>query len=554
MWLVASQTVGIVGRIFDAEKRKQISGVVGSYEVTRQSIEFDTRQALFILALISLSLAVVNLFPFLPLDGGHIFWSLVEAARQAGLPSGSWSARRWSASCSSSCCSSRSASPTTSAGLTGGDPISADPALRQRGFPVLASPAEERWKRRPRRCSGLRAAVLAGAHAQNLAVAFGRTRRAARRRPAIVMGEGDDYASPGTSCADQGGRVAGGLRSLGLGKGDTVALMLNNRPEFMPIDLAAVSLGAVPFSIYQTSSPEQIQYVVADAGAKIAIVESAYLDVFNQARAELPALEHLIVIDGEAGVDPAELEQLEPGFDPSGAHRRRRARRPADPDLHLRHHRAAEGRPAHPPQPDDADRRRRGHRRLPRARRQGDLLAARRAHRRARRPLLPARGPRPDGDDLPRPAQDHRVPAEGAADLVLRGAADLGEAEGRAGGEARQAPGRAASRGREGARGGDSEGAPRAGRRGGPRGACGGGREGRRGAVRGFARRPRPRRGGRRQRRAAPTPVEVLEFFHAIGIPIGELWGMSETCGARLSIRPRRSSSGPSARRCPGSR
>ena len=30
---------------------------------------------------------------------------------------------------------------------------------------------------------------------------------------------------------------------------------------------------------------------------------------------------------------------------------------------------------------------------------------------------------------------------------------------------------------------------------------------------------------------AAPTPLEVLEFFHAIGIPIGELWGMSETCG-----------------------
>jgi regulator of sigma E protease len=81
MWEVTSQTVGIVGRIFDAEQRKQISGVVGSYEVTRQSIEFDTRQALFVLALISLSLAVINMFPFLPLDGGHIFWSLVEKVR-----------------------------------------------------------------------------------------------------------------------------------------------------------------------------------------------------------------------------------------------------------------------------------------------------------------------------------------------------------------------------------------------------------------------------------------------------------------------------------------
>ena len=81
MWEVTSQTVSIVGRIFDAEQRKQISGVVGSYEVTRQSIEFDTRQALFVLALISLSLAVINLFPFLPLDGGHIFWAVVEKVR-----------------------------------------------------------------------------------------------------------------------------------------------------------------------------------------------------------------------------------------------------------------------------------------------------------------------------------------------------------------------------------------------------------------------------------------------------------------------------------------
>jgi regulator of sigma E protease len=81
MWDVTSRTVSIVGRIFDAEQREQLSGVVGSYEVTRQSIEFGAREALFILALISLSLAVINLFPFLPLDGGHIFWSLVEKIR-----------------------------------------------------------------------------------------------------------------------------------------------------------------------------------------------------------------------------------------------------------------------------------------------------------------------------------------------------------------------------------------------------------------------------------------------------------------------------------------
>jgi regulator of sigma E protease len=86
MWEVTSRTVSIFGRIFDAEQRKEISGVVGSYEVTRQSFEFDTKQALYVLALISLSLAVINLFPFLPLDGGHIFWSIVEKVRGKAVP------------------------------------------------------------------------------------------------------------------------------------------------------------------------------------------------------------------------------------------------------------------------------------------------------------------------------------------------------------------------------------------------------------------------------------------------------------------------------------
>jgi regulator of sigma E protease len=86
MWTVTSQTVSVIARIFDPEQREEISGVVGSYEVTRQAIEFDARQALTLIAVISLSLAVINLFPFLPLDGGHIFWSLVEKVRGRPVP------------------------------------------------------------------------------------------------------------------------------------------------------------------------------------------------------------------------------------------------------------------------------------------------------------------------------------------------------------------------------------------------------------------------------------------------------------------------------------
>jgi regulator of sigma E protease len=82
MWDVTSSTVSAITKIFyDPQARKQVSGAVGAYETTRRSFQFSATEAFFILGLISLSLAVVNLFPFLPLDGGHIFWALAEKLR-----------------------------------------------------------------------------------------------------------------------------------------------------------------------------------------------------------------------------------------------------------------------------------------------------------------------------------------------------------------------------------------------------------------------------------------------------------------------------------------
>jgi regulator of sigma E protease len=82
MWQATSLTVSRLSKLFYSEQaRKQVSGVVGSYEVTRQAFGIDLDRALSILGLISLSLAIVNLFPFLPLDGGHIFWALAEKVR-----------------------------------------------------------------------------------------------------------------------------------------------------------------------------------------------------------------------------------------------------------------------------------------------------------------------------------------------------------------------------------------------------------------------------------------------------------------------------------------
>src|SRR5215211_6706050 len=117
---------------------------------------------------------------------------------------------------------------------------------------------------------------------------------------------------------EYGGRVralAAGLASLGVARGDTVALMLTNRPEFHLADAAVMHLGATPFSVYNTYSPEQIDFLVRDAGAMVAVTEQAFLDRLRA----VDAIEHLIVVDGEAPDGAITLDELadrgEEGFD-----------------------------------------------------------------------------------------------------------------------------------------------------------------------------------------------------------------------------------------------
>src|SRR5919202_1685011 len=85
----------------------------------------------------------------------------------------------------------------------------------------------------------------------------------ARERPdAIALRTPDDTtAITWAEYADRVERIAGGLASLGIGKGDAVAIMLLNRPEFHLVDTAALHLGATPFSVYNTSAREQVAYL-----------------------------------------------------------------------------------------------------------------------------------------------------------------------------------------------------------------------------------------------------------------------------------------------------
>ena len=119
--------------------------------------------------------------------------------------------------------------------------------------------------------------------------------------------------------ADLAATAAGGLRRAGVSSGDRVLLMMANRPDFHWYDLAAQFLRATPVSIYNSSSPEEISYLAGHAEADIAIVENkVFLDRILKVRHELPTLTQIYVIeppDGELphGVRPAsELHDGDP--------------------------------------------------------------------------------------------------------------------------------------------------------------------------------------------------------------------------------------------------
>ncbi|HTU84090.1 MAG TPA: site-2 protease family protein [Solirubrobacteraceae bacterium] len=86
LWSVTTETVSTVARIFEPKERKQLHSIVYGYTATQQSFATSATQALWVLALISLSLGIINLFPFLPLDGGHVFWALAEKVRGRRIP------------------------------------------------------------------------------------------------------------------------------------------------------------------------------------------------------------------------------------------------------------------------------------------------------------------------------------------------------------------------------------------------------------------------------------------------------------------------------------
>jgi long-chain acyl-CoA synthetase len=153
--------------------------------------------------------------------------------------------------------------------------------------------------------------------ATTIAQAFRHTAETRTGKVAIRT-KGDEVSWTWGELRDRVDNLAGSLHELGLKPGECIALMFANRPEFHLCDLAAMMIGATPFSIYQTYAPNQIEYVVSDADARILITEPAYLDNVLEARKSLPGLEHVIVL-GDAAPEGcttlAEVEAMDSDFD-----------------------------------------------------------------------------------------------------------------------------------------------------------------------------------------------------------------------------------------------
>jgi long-subunit acyl-CoA synthetase (AMP-forming) len=121
--------------------------------------------------------------------------------------------------------------------------------------------------------------------------------------------KGDEMSMTWAEYNEKVKALTAGLAGLGLGRGDTIGVMLTNRPEFHWVDSAAMHLGATPYSVYNTYSPEQIEYLVSDAANSIIVTEQAFLPTVMKVKEACGSVQHVISVDG--GEDTMSLDELE---------------------------------------------------------------------------------------------------------------------------------------------------------------------------------------------------------------------------------------------------
>src|SRR5713226_5436981 len=133
-----------------------------------------------------------------------------------------------------------------------------------------------------------------------------------RRHPKVMLQRREDVWVPVSSETFSAGvaGVAGALRGWGIGHGDRVAILSENRPEWMIADFASLLLGAVTVPIYATLTAEQTAYILRDSGARIIFLSSEMQLQKVFSIRERTALEKIVVMDS-AKTDPVEIDAIE---------------------------------------------------------------------------------------------------------------------------------------------------------------------------------------------------------------------------------------------------
>jgi long-subunit acyl-CoA synthetase (AMP-forming) len=140
---------------------------------------------------------------------------------------------------------------------------------------------------------------------------------AAHPERAAIRTRGEELTCTWGEYADRVRSIAAGVAAAGVARGDTVALMLSNRPEFHFADAAVMHLGATPFSIYNTYTEEQVAHLLGDAASRIVITEQAFLDKILRAAEKAERVEQVVVVDGDPPAGTRSLEELAASGDPS---------------------------------------------------------------------------------------------------------------------------------------------------------------------------------------------------------------------------------------------
>ena len=156
--------------------------------------------------------------------------------------------------------------------------------------------------------------------------------------------------SPPRQFADELSRGRQGPVAAGIEAGDRVAVMSKTRYEWTVADFALFTVGAVVVPIYETSSAEQVQWILSDSGAKAIFVESAeHAALVESVRDQDPGPGARLDVRGRRDPGPRQGRRRRRRRGGGPAARRGDARRPRVDHLHVRHDRPAEGLRTHPP-------------------------------------------------------------------------------------------------------------------------------------------------------------------------------------------------------------